>query len=162
MRLRGAAVIHSPKLDDDILAKALDQLTAERRRQEKHPFARRHFVRFSRDDYPVIRLARSLTSPSRTGTMDGLGRTASSFTLATTRTEAELRPYLLPSLAAAAVCLSAAAAAPDRPAAHTRPARQGKSKGKRRRRRRRGALQLLSGRARVGQPAGSVGVSLRI
>ena len=119
VRLRGAAVIHSPKLDDDILAKALDQLTAVRRRQEKHPFARRHFVRFSRDDYPVIRLARSLTSPSRTGTMDGLGRTASSFTLATTRTEAELRPYLLPSLAAAAVCLSAAAAAPGRPAAQS-------------------------------------------
>ena len=43
MRLRGAAVIHGPKLDDDILAKALDQLTAERHCQEKHPFARRHF-----------------------------------------------------------------------------------------------------------------------
>ena len=43
MRLRGAAVIHGPKLDDDILAKALDQLAAERLRQERHPFTRRHF-----------------------------------------------------------------------------------------------------------------------
>ena len=76
MRLRGAAVIHGPKLDDDILAKALDQLTAERHCQEKHPFARRHFCPLFSG--LIILLFASLARsplPRRTDTMDGRART---------------------------------------------------------------------------------------
>ena len=127
MRLRGAAVIHGPKLDDDILAKALDQLTAERHCQEKHPFARRHFCPLFSG--LIILLFASLTSPRTTDTMDGgtdgLGRCTASFTLATTRTEAQLRPYL-PWPPPLSVCPP-----PPHRAAQQRT-RQGKSKGKRR------------------------------
>ena len=43
MRLRGAAVIHGPKLDDDILAKALLRVRRLPRGQGRHPLARHHF-----------------------------------------------------------------------------------------------------------------------